>query len=170
MSVSLLLHGSILFHYTGAKSVLSEAMIPVAAANVLKINILRAIDEDKQVTKKILKTDEKINSIKKAKGKNTGEKKSEAKLIGKLNLIYPKISRLLGEEGVVTLNIEVREDGQAVAASIQKSSGHDRLDQYARKKALKARYSVKSSIENGLRQRHFLTLEVAFKIHDKASF
>lgn len=44
---------------------------------------------------------------------------------------YPKISKRLGEEGVVLLKVRVLVDGTAGSVSILKSSEYDRLDQSA---------------------------------------
>ncbi|MHB1092121.1 energy transducer TonB [Thiobacillus sp.] len=46
---------------------------------------------------------------------------------------YPALSRRLGEEGVVRLNILVNPDGSVARLEIIKSSGHVRLDESARK-------------------------------------
>lgn len=46
---------------------------------------------------------------------------------------YPRISRRLGEEGVVVLIVSVGSDGRAGAMSVERSSGHDRLDAAARR-------------------------------------
>lgn len=44
---------------------------------------------------------------------------------------YPALSRRLGEEGVVRLNILVNADGTVARAEIEKSSGYTRLDEAA---------------------------------------
>lgn len=46
---------------------------------------------------------------------------------------YPALSRRLGEEGVVRLNILVNPDGSVARLEIMKSSGYVRLDESARK-------------------------------------
>lgn len=48
---------------------------------------------------------------------------------------YPTISKRLGEEGVVTLQLYVNENGRVVEAKIQKSSGFPRLDDAAVREA-----------------------------------
>lgn len=45
--------------------------------------------------------------------------------------IYPAKSRRLGEIGVVVLRVELSETGQVVLASVQSSSGFERLDEAA---------------------------------------
>jgi protein TonB len=44
---------------------------------------------------------------------------------------YPTISQRLGEQGTTTLKVTIGLDGSVSAASIEKSSGSDRLDQAA---------------------------------------
>ena len=44
---------------------------------------------------------------------------------------YPRISRRRGEEGTITLSIEVMQNGRAGKISILQSSGHRRLDEAA---------------------------------------
>jgi protein TonB len=44
---------------------------------------------------------------------------------------YPRLSRRLGEEGVVVLRIELDEEGNVTAAQVSASSGFTRLDQAA---------------------------------------
>lgn len=45
--------------------------------------------------------------------------------------VYPRISRKLGEEGTVMLNVEWNQKGRITLARVQKSSGYSRLDQAA---------------------------------------
>ena len=56
---------------------------------------------------------------------------SEAALNGSFIPDYPRRSRQRGEEGTVTLSVQVRADGSVSNVSIQKSSGHKRLDSAA---------------------------------------
>ncbi len=48
-----------------------------------------------------------------------------------LKPVYPRVSTELCETGVVTLNILVNEWGVPIEVAVEKSSGHDRLDQSA---------------------------------------
>lgn len=48
---------------------------------------------------------------------------------------YPAISKRLGEEGVVTLQLYVSENGRVTEAKVQKSSGFPRLDEAAVREA-----------------------------------
>jgi len=52
---------------------------------------------------------------------------------------YPTMSRRLGEEGVVVLLLTVDEDGRVTAASVDTSSGFERLDEAAVKEAMRPR-------------------------------
>ena len=54
---------------------------------------------------------------------------------------YPRITRLRGEEGAVTLSIHVLASGKAERVDVIHSSGHRRLDEAARKAARKASFS-----------------------------
>ncbi|MDF7823756.1 energy transducer TonB [Pontiellaceae bacterium B12227] len=54
---------------------------------------------------------------------------------------YPRISQRRGEEGTVTLSIQVMPNGKAGKISIVKSSGSNRLDDAAIKAAKKSRYT-----------------------------
>lgn len=66
---------------------------------------------------------------------------SEAHASSTIQPVYPRISRLRGEEGVVTLSIEVLGSGMAGNVEVIQSSGHRRLDESACKAARKASYS-----------------------------
>jgi protein TonB len=52
---------------------------------------------------------------------------------------YPTMSRRLGEEGVVVLLLTVGEDGRVTAATVDTSSGFERLDEAAVKEAMRPR-------------------------------
>ena len=54
--------------------------------------------------------------------------------------IYPRISRRLGEQGVVLLAVEIDVDGSASKVKVQTSSGHPRLDKSALETVLKWRF------------------------------
>lgn len=45
--------------------------------------------------------------------------------------VYPRISRKLGEEGTVILDVEWNQEGRITLARVKKSSGFSRLDQAA---------------------------------------
>lgn len=56
---------------------------------------------------------------------------SALRYLDPLKPVYPRVSTDLCETGVVTLNILVNEWGVPVEVVVEKSSGHDRLDQSA---------------------------------------
>jgi len=60
---------------------------------------------------------------------------SEAQTFKAVHPAYPRISRRRGEEGTVTLSIEVFANGQAGNVSVIQSSGYRRLDEAAIKAA-----------------------------------
>ena len=62
-------------------------------------------------------------------------------------LIYPNLSRRLGESGTVVLRILINEKGLPEQILIQKSTGYNNLDEAGRQAAQRARF--KPIIENG---------------------
>lgn len=66
---------------------------------------------------------------------------TEASTTTRLALRYPPFSRRRGEEGTVTLSVEINEHGKVDFVDIIRSSGHTRLDEAARSAALKASYT-----------------------------
>jgi protein TonB len=66
---------------------------------------------------------------------------SEAALAGSFRPPYPRISKLRGETGSVTLSILVRPDGSVEHVSMQQSSGYRRLDEAALKAARKTTFT-----------------------------
>lgn len=65
---------------------------------------------------------------------------TEAQTAGVFKPAYPRISRRRGEEGTVVLNIHVLADGTADHVAVLHSSGFKRLDEAARKAALRSSY------------------------------
>ncbi len=61
---------------------------------------------------------------------------------------YPTISQRLGEQGTVTLKININKEGTVTAAAIEKSSGFPRLDEAA-KEWVVGRYKYKPPTVNG---------------------
>ncbi|TAK63807.1 MAG: energy transducer TonB [Methylobacter sp.] len=53
---------------------------------------------------------------------------------------YPSVSRRLGEEGLVLLNVQVTADGAAGSVELQTGSGSDRLDEAALEAVKKWRF------------------------------
>lgn len=56
---------------------------------------------------------------------------AEASAVGNAKPVYPKISRALGEQGRVLLDVYVEMDGTVGEIRLHQSSGFDRLDQSA---------------------------------------
>ncbi|WP_366514399.1 energy transducer TonB [Solimonas flava] len=53
---------------------------------------------------------------------------------------YPAVSKILGEVGTVTVQIQVNTEGRVVSSKIQSSSGHVRLDEAVRSGLGKCRF------------------------------
>ena len=65
---------------------------------------------------------------------------AEAHPFKAVNPTYPRISRRRGEEGTVSLSIEVLKSGKAGKVSVVRSSGHKRLDESALRAAKKTEF------------------------------
>lgn len=65
---------------------------------------------------------------------------SEAVATSTFHPSYPRISRRRGEEGTVSLSIQIHADGSAGNVTIIQSSGHRRLDKAAFEAARKTRF------------------------------
>lgn len=64
----------------------------------------------------------------------------EARPIGKINPIYPAMSRKLGEEGEAVFMLGIDADGSVTNATLEKSSGSERLDKAAREMLLNSEF------------------------------
>jgi len=62
-------------------------------------------------------------------------------------LVYPSVSKRLGETGIVMLRVLISEKGQAEQVQVHKSSGHTNLDEAGRQAALRALF--KPYLEDG---------------------
>lgn len=62
-------------------------------------------------------------------------------------VVYPSVSKRLGETGVVMLRVLISEKGQAEQVQVHKSSGHTNLDEAGRQAALRALF--KPYLEDG---------------------
>ena len=62
-------------------------------------------------------------------------------------VVYPSVSKRLGETGVVMLRVLISEKGQAEQVQVQKSSGYANLDEAGRQAALRALF--KPYMEDG---------------------
>lgn len=64
----------------------------------------------------------------------------EAQPIGSIQPEYPPLSRRLGEAGEVVVVVSVEADGSVSGAQVETSSGHERLDEAARRALLAAHF------------------------------
>ena len=65
---------------------------------------------------------------------------AEAQPFKAVSPTYPRISRKRGDEGTVSLSIEVLKSGKAGKVSVVRSSGHKRLDESALRAAKKTKF------------------------------
>lgn len=77
---------------------------------------------------------------------------------------YPLLSRNLGEEGTVILNVMVETDGTVSAVSIARSSGYDRLDQSALRTVQRWHYQPAQQQGQAIRMRN--QQPVTFRLND----
>lgn len=80
-------------------------------------------------------------------GSAPGVPDGEARPVGTISPVYPPLSRKLGEEGEAAFWIEIRADGTVAAVRLDRSSGHDRLDEAAAAALRAARFEP--AIRNG---------------------
>ncbi len=80
--------------------------------------------------------------------------------------IYPRISRRRGEEGTISLSIEVLKSGKAGKISVAQSSGHKRLDEAALRAAKKTKFVPASQF--GKRIDSIMTLSYTFCLSDES--
>jgi TonB family protein len=67
-----------------------------------------------------------------------GTPEGEAEPLGKIEPVYPPLSRRLGEEGEAVFLLTIEASGKVSAAQLEKSSGSGRLDEAARSALLGA--------------------------------
>ena len=77
--------------------------------------------------------------------------------------IYPAMSKRLGEEGAVILLLTVNEEGKVTEATVQTSSGFERLDEAATKEAVRT-WRFLPGTKNGKPAVMQMPLKVTFKI------
>lgn len=111
-----------------------------------------------------------LPSVEKVAEETTAAKNGSTKPIGvrssiksEIRLVYPRISRIRGEEGVVTIESIIDADGKLVEAKVLKSSGFERLDEAALKAIKKAKFNPAS--ENGKSVESTLISNLNFKLH-----
>lgn len=71
---------------------------------------------------------------------------SDAEVSGDLLILYPEMSRQLGEEGRVELLLQLSATGAVVGAEITRTSGYKRLDQAALEAVKRARFKPARSL------------------------
>jgi TonB family protein len=76
--------------------------------------------------------------------------------------VYPKLSRRLGEEGVVVVHLILSPDGKLVEADILKSSGYARLDQAALEGVQSAVFQVNQEVKEQLVK----NVNIVFKLNE----
>ena len=161
-SFSIFLHGSILLNFQGLKD--NSNFLLASRAQKINVKIIYLDKENSFIERKLRKssTGNLGQSVKKS-GKVTS-----AKLKGELEIKYPKISRLLKEEGKVILEVSINSDGSVNDLTILKSSGFFRLDHYAQKKVLAASFIPKYKNLNGkiVSLKDVIKLEVIFKLNN----
>lgn len=87
---------------------------------------------------------------------------SDAEYLQNPKPAYPPMSRRLGEQGTVLLQVLIGTDGNAQKGEIKKSSGFARLDQAALTTALKWRYIPGKRA--GVTEAMWFTVPIAFKL------
>lgn len=79
-------------------------------------------------------------------------------------LSYPRISRELGEQGVVRLKVLVDEQGRPQDIEVARSSGYPRLDQQAVQAMKKARFQP--HLEDGQARKVWVVAPLTFNLED----
>ncbi len=90
---------------------------------------------------------------------------AEAQAFKAVSPTYPRISRRRGEEGTVSLSIEVLKSGKAGKVSVVRSSGHKRLDESALRAAKKTQFVPATQF--GKKIDSIMTLSYTFRLADK---
>jgi len=91
---------------------------------------------------------------------------AEAQAFKAVSPTYPRISRRRGEEGTVSLSIEVLKSGKAGKISVIQSSGHKRLDESALQAASKTEFIPATQF--GKKIDSIMTLSYTFCLSDES--
>lgn len=86
----------------------------------------------------------------------------EATLSESIRPVYPRFSRMRGEEGDVVVSLNVNSSGTVDEVKLARSSGHTLLDEAAMKAARTARFSP--AIRNGEPIASTVTLTISFRL------
>jgi protein TonB len=88
----------------------------------------------------------------------------EAHPLGKIEPVYPPLSRKLGEEGEAVLALAIDESGRVTEALVEKSSGYERLDEAAKQALLAA--SFEPARKNGVALASRKNLRIEFRLQN----
>jgi protein TonB len=80
-------------------------------------------------------------------------------------LVYPRISRELGESGIVRLKVLVDEQGRTKDVTVLQSSGFSRLDQQAVQAMRSARFQP--HLEDGVPRAVWVVAPLTFQLEDQ---
>lgn len=80
---------------------------------------------------------------------------------------YPPQSRKLREQGLVVLRVLIDEQGTACDVSVERSSGHERLDRAAREAVARAEF--RPFFEDGIAQRAQVLIPIEFSLRRVAT-
>lgn len=144
--VSISLHAG-LFLYPSFKPN-QQKVIPYIKLNADRIDV-KIITTERHVNKHVDR--DMINAPSRVKAdviKADDQIISRAKHLGKLAIKYPRVSKILGEEGVVKLSVVVDSVGAVKEVLIVESSGFERLDEYALKEVSASRFSPASRVDD----------------------
>lgn len=119
----------------------SEVSFKQGSTSFISISIKNSevIPQKKKVISRIKKT----QKAQKSSAKSTGVR-SDAKALGELTPTYPYRSRLMREEGRVTLRAHIDESGLVTRVDLVQSSGFERLDKEALRTLSQARFEAAS--------------------------
>jgi len=165
--LSFLIHAGALF-FSESSSGSSHKSIVKTLGSRIDLRILQAEDLQKYNNEKIVKKRPEKSDEVFDQRQFSSNKVNSARLVGKLKVDYPKLSRLLREEGIVTLFVTVSRDGEVRKVNVKKSSGSPRLDQRARREVLEAKFRPSYQIRDD-KKLYFedkLYIDVRFKLID----
>ena len=124
-----------------------QKVIPYIKLNADRIDV-KIITTERRVNKYVDPDMMSVPSRRKTDAiKTNGQIISRAKHLGKLAIKYPRVSKILGEEGVVKLSVTVDRVGAVKEVLIVESSGFERLDEYALKSISSSQFSPASRVD-----------------------
>lgn len=105
---------------------------------------------------------EKEGPKEKSSNSSTPGVKQLAKPITDISPVYPQLSRIYKEEGIVIISVKIGLDGKILRSSVVKSTGHERLDKSALKAVESAQFSP--MLKDGKQEISILNLEFSFEL------